>query len=75
MKCPSCGHDKIILCELAPIGGVYIDPLTEEETPRLRCAQCGSAIIMAQVQPSRPPKGGRARLRTYDRQEPQDDRF
>ena len=73
MTCPFCGHGKVIVNRLAPIGGTYVDPLTDAPVPRIRCERCGSAIAMSEVQPSRPPKGGRGTLPEYDREEHQDD--
>lgn len=61
MNCPHCGHPKIIVDQRAPIGGSYLDE-DQNEHHRLRCEKCGRPIRMADVNPTRPPKGGHGKI-------------
>jgi transcription elongation factor Elf1 len=63
MRCPVCGHEKVIIDYSAPIGGSYFDEEGNEHH-RLRCGECGRPIRMSELQPSRPPKPHRDKLET-----------
>ncbi len=63
MNCPFCGHPKIIVDRRAPINGSYLDE-NEVERHRMRCEKCQRPIRMQDVQPTRPPKGGRGTMQT-----------
>ena len=63
MRCPHCGHPEIIVRQDAPIGGEIYDEELRQSVPRLRCAACGKAIVMAEVSPYRPPKRPRGTMR------------
>ena len=70
MNCPFCGFNKVIVCHAAPIGGVFVDPVTNVETPRIRCARCNHPIVMSEVQPSSlPRRPRRGKVDEYGNQE------